>query len=73
MLPYVFRPTPKEVQFWSAIIYLLGVAVLLLGSCLYARGIGYPAVLGLISLTVIGLLVLMVLPDRLPEVESDDA
>lgn len=34
------------------------------GACVYARGIGYPAWLGLVAFTIIGFLVLIFLPDR---------
>jgi len=42
------------------------------GCCLYAKGNGYSAFFGLFGLTIIGLLMLMLLPDRFPEEPGDD-
>jgi hypothetical protein len=72
VLPRIFSPeTPHGVTVAAAWMVLAAIPIFIVGSCIYARGIGYPVWLGIFSITFIGLLILMLLPDRYPE--PDDA
>lgn len=67
-IPFIFRPDTPEGLLWAArIITLIAGPLFVAGSCIYARGIGYPFWLGIFGITLVGLLVLMLLPDRYPE------
>jgi hypothetical protein len=49
-------------------VALLGTGLLIAGLCFYARGKGYPMLLGLIGVfSIIGLIILAVLPDKRKE------
>lgn len=53
-------------------LVLNGVCLFLIGSCFYARGKGYPAAIGLLSLLFLGgLLILFLLPDRNADIKTD--
>jgi hypothetical protein len=55
---------PEGFKTAALLMKCLGLPLYVGGACVYARGIGYPALLGLVAITIIGLLVLMLLPDR---------
>jgi hypothetical protein len=73
MLPRIFAPDTPHGVFVAALVLLLLAALLFIaGSCIYARGIGYPFWLGIFGITFIGLIILMLLPDRHPEPDEAD-
>ena len=73
LLPGIFSPgTPHGVLVAALVLRSAGPLVLTCGACIYARGIGYPAWLGIFSLTLVGLVMLMFLPDRCPSPEDED-
>jgi hypothetical protein len=70
-LPRVVSPdTPPGVIVASTIILWVATPLFISGACIFARGIGYPWWLGLFSFTLLGLLILMLLPDRYPDAED---
>lgn len=72
MLPIIFSPAPEGVLHARTVVSGVAFVIFGTGCCLYAKGNGYSAFLGLFGLTVIGLLMLMLLPDRFPEEPGDD-
>ena len=72
VLPRILAPdTPPGVLIAANVMWWTAVPLYIVGSCIYARGIGYPFWLGLFAVTVVGLLILMLLPDRHPQKEDD--
>ena len=73
ILPVILSPgTPPGVLVASSVMFWTAIPLFILGSCIYARGTGYPFWLGIFGVTIIGLLILMLLPDRYPEPKGDD-
>jgi hypothetical protein len=73
-MTYIFRPDiPEAVLFARRIMLFTAAPAFVVGSCIYTRGIGYPFWLGIFGITLIGLLILMCLPDRYPEHEDTDS
>lgn len=72
MLPRIFTPAPVGLLHACLIIYAVAIVIFGAGCCLYAKGIGYSAFLGLFGLTLIGLIMLLLLPDRFADLEKDD-
>jgi len=71
ILPRLFSPdTPHGILVTAGVMVLAAIPFFVTGSCIYARGIGYPFWLGIFSVTIIGLLILMLLPDRVPEAKD---
>jgi hypothetical protein len=58
---------PASFIVFSRVLFWIAVVVFVIGSCIYAKGIGYPFWLGIFGVTLIGLVVLMLLPDRYPD------
>ena len=71
LLVAIFSPAPHAVWIASDILFAIAAIVFTIGCCIYARGIGYPAVLGLIGLCFLGIFVLLRLPDHCPEDDDD--
>ena len=68
MLPRICSPhTPEGILITSAIFLICSIPIFIIGCCIYARGIGYPFWLGIFGITMVGLLILLLLPDRFPE------
>jgi hypothetical protein len=66
-LPHIFSPgTPHGIAVASAVLIIASAPAFIAGACVYARGIGYPFWLGIFAVTLVGLLILMLLPDRRP-------
>jgi hypothetical protein len=69
-IPYFLRPEiPDGFRLAALVLLWASLPVFVVGACLFARGNGYPFWIGIFSVTVIGLLILMLLPDRCPERE----
>jgi hypothetical protein len=70
----IFRPAPADVISTVNFISKGALPIWVIGSCLYAKSIGYSFLWGLLSFTVIGFVALMFFPDRtLPKAEQDAA
>jgi len=63
----ITNPTPENISKIFINIQVVGYALLVIGSCIYTKSIGYSAFLGLISLSCVGFAFLMLLPDRIPQ------
>jgi hypothetical protein len=67
MIHIITNPTPENISNICNNIQVVGYVLLVIGSCIYTKSIGYSAFLGLISLSCLGFAFLMLLPDRIPE------
>jgi len=73
MLPRICLPdVPHAVSVTANILFLASLPLITIGSCIYARGTGYPFWLGLFGITLVGLLILMLLPDQYPDPPETD-
>ncbi|HWB60916.1 MAG TPA: hypothetical protein VG733_15575 [Chthoniobacteraceae bacterium] len=73
MLPVLLSPdTPHGVIIAAGVMHWIAIALFMIGACVYSRGKGYPAWLGLFSITLVGLLILLFLPDRHPQPGEGD-
>ncbi|HEY3898627.1 MAG TPA: hypothetical protein VGM54_08445 [Chthoniobacter sp.] len=73
MLPIIIAPgTPPEIHTVANILRIAAAIPFMLGACIYAKGAGYPFWLGIFSLTIVGFLILLWLPDRHPEPDDVD-
>jgi len=73
VLPHLFSPdVPHGIAVAGAVLMIASAPLFVVGACIYARGIGYPFWLGIFSVTLIGLLILMLLPDRNPGLDEFD-
>jgi len=61
---------PAGIKTSAAIMSAVGLPVFVAGACVFARGNGYPTWLGLAAFSIVGLLMLLLLPDRFPERED---
>lgn len=60
-----FLVAQEDILFVGALFLLIGSMSFLWGCCCYAKGKGYPALVGLLGLFwLLGLIVLVILPDR---------
>jgi hypothetical protein len=72
-LPHIIAPwTPPEIYTAANILRVAAAIPFMLGACIYARGTGYPFWLGIFSISIVGLLILLWLPDRYPEPDDID-
>jgi hypothetical protein len=72
-LPVIFSPwTPPEIYTAANVLRIAAAIPFVLGACIYAKGAGYPFWLGIFSITIVGLVILLCLPDRNPEPEDID-
>ena len=72
-LPIVFSPgTPPEIYALANVLRIVAAIPFMLGACIYAKGTGYPFWLGIFSVTIVGLVILLCLPDRNPEPDDVD-
>ena len=64
LMPALLAPPTQSVIIAASVLRWIGPLVLAAGGCIYSRGIGQPAWLGLFSVTLVGLIMLLWLPDR---------
>lgn len=73
MLPVIISPgTPHGIYVAAHVMFWSAIPLFTIGCCIFARGNGYPFWLGIFGLTLVGLAMLMLLPDRYPEPDNDD-
>ena len=73
VLPVILSPgTPPSVISISKVLSLTAIPLFAIGSCIYSRSKGYPLWLGICSFTVVGFLILLLLPDHYSEPGDED-
>ena len=63
---------PAGFKIAATIMSVVGLPLFVGGACVYSRGNGYPTWLGLAAITIMGLFIRMLLPDRHPNVDDSD-